>query len=290
MTDWLQEHHLLGDSIRTGLLIITLLLTRWIILRRIRASMIYSTELRRRWAAQLRLVVFLLMLLGIAVIWGTELRTFALSVVAIAAAIVIATKELIMCVSGSILRASGKSFQIGDRVEINSIRGDVVDQTLLTTTIIEVGPGTNIHQRTGRTIVFPNSILLTSPVINETFLDDYVLHAFTVPLSQIDRWEDCERAIINASKEECSPFLAAAQQHIEQRVRKEGLEPMSVAPRVTLKLDDPDTISMLVRIPVPARRKGRVEQDILRKYLKWREPVRAELIRIEQKLASEFVK
>lgn len=270
MTDWLQEHELLGDTIRTGFLVLSLFLTKWLILRRIRASQNFSPELRRRWAAQLRLVVFLLMLLGIAFVWGTELRTFALSVVAIAAAIVIATKELIMCLSGSILRASGKSFQIGDRVEINSIRGDVVDQTLLTTTIIEVGPGTTIHQRTGRTIVLPNSILLSSHVINETFLDDYVLHAFTVPVGKDENWEACERAIIDASREQCSPYLAAAQKHIEERVRKEGLEPMSVAPRVWLKLEDPDTMSMLVRIPVPARKKGRVEQDILRKYLKWR--------------------
>lgn len=274
MTEWLTEHNVLSDLIRTGFLLLTLVLARWIVLRRIRCTESFSNDMRRRWASQIRTICILLFLLGVAVIWGTELRTFALSVVAIAAAIVIATKELIMCLSGSILRASGQSFKIGDRVEIGTVRGDVVDQTLLTTTILEVGPGATIHQRTGRTVVLPNSLLLTTPVVNETFLDDYVLHVFAVPIGPKDNWQQSEQAIIDAARAECSEYMAAAQKHIETRVKKEGLEPMSVAPRVSLRLDDPEKTSMLVRIPVPARRKGKVEQDILRRYLKWRDTTR----------------
>lgn len=275
MIDWLREHQLLADLIRTGCLLLTLILARWIILRQVRRAEHLSNDMRRRWASQVRTVGILLFLLGVAVIWGSELRTFALSIVAIAAAIVIATKELIMCLSGSILRTSGNSFKIGDRVEIGSVRGDVVDQTLLATTILEVGPGTNIHQRTGRTVVLPNSILLTTPVINETFLDDYVLHVFVVPIGPKDDWQACEQAIVEAARAECAGYMPAAQKHIESRVKKEGLEPMSVAPRVSLRLDDPEKTSMLVRIPVPARRKGKVEQDILRRFLSWRDTTRS---------------
>lgn len=254
---------------RTAVLIALVLLTRVIAIRRIRSAEGMSKDMRRRWSAQVRLITLLLIVLGLLLIWGAELKTFALSVVAIAAAIVIATKELIMCVSGTLLRASGKSFQIGDRIEIGSFRGDVVDQTLLTTTILEVGPGTNIHQHTGRTIVIPNSVLLTTPVLNETFLDEYMLHAFSVPLGADDEWIQCERALLDAARTECSAFMREAQEHIEHTVRKEGLDPLSVEPRVTLRIESKDQISMLARIPVPARRKGRIEQAILRRYLAW---------------------
>jgi small-conductance mechanosensitive channel len=255
--------------IRTAVLLALVLLGRWITISRLRAAEGMSKDMQRRWSAQVRLVSLLLLVLGLLLIWGTELKTFALSVVAIAAAIVIATKELIMCVSGTLLRASGKSFQIGDRIEIGTFRGDVVDQTLLTTTILEVGPGTNIHQHTGRTIVIPNSVLLTTPVLNETFLDEYMLHAFSVPLGTGDDWTQCERALLEAARNECKPFMKEAQEHIEHTVRKEGLDPLSVEPRVTLRIESKDQISMLARIPVPARRKGRIEQAILRRYLAW---------------------
>ena len=255
--------------IRTAVLVVLVLLGRWITLHRLKSADAMSSDMRRRWSAQVRLVSLLLLVLGLMLIWGAELKTFALSVVAIAAAIVIATKELIMCVSGTLLRASGKSFQIGDRIEIGTFRGDVVDQTLLTTTILEVGPGTTIHQHTGRTIVIPNSVLLTTPVLNETSLDEYMLHAFSVPLGAGDDWAQCERALLDAARAECAPFLKEAQQHIEHTVRKEGLDPLSVEPRVTLRIESKDQISMLARIPVPARRKGRIEQAILRRYLVW---------------------
>lgn len=278
MPDWILTHLTTPQLVRTALLVALLLAARWIIIARVRKAEGMSADMRRRWASQVRLVTTLLFLLGMMVIWGAELKTFALSVVAIAAAIVIATKELIMCVSGSLLRASGKSFQIGDRVEIGVFRGDVVDQTLLTTTILEVGPGTNVHQHTGRTVVIPNSLLLTSPVVNETFFDEYVLHAFSVPLDEQDDWRVCEAALLRAARDECAVFFEEAKSHIEQMVRREGLESLSVEPRVSIRVEEAKKLVMLARVPVPARRKGRIEQAILRRYLTWRE---------DQKVQSE---
>lgn len=270
MPDWIQNTLPPDQLIRTGVLIAVLFLGRWFVLTRLRKSDGMSMDLRRRWAAQVRLVTLLLLLLGGFVIWGAELQTFALSIVAIAAAIVIATKELIMCVSGTVLKASGRSFQIGDRIEIGTFRGDVVDQTLLTTSILEVGPGTTIHQHTGRTIVLPNSMLLASPVVNETFSDEFMLHVFTVSLAEHEDWREAERVVLAASQSECKSYLAEAMSHMDRLVRREGLEPLSVEPRVTLRLDDPAKIVLLVRVPVPARKKGRIEQAILRRFLEWR--------------------
>ena len=56
----------------------------------------------------------LLILLGLAMIWAAQIQTLALSMFAVAAAIVVATKELIMCLSGSILRSVTKQYSIGD--------------------------------------------------------------------------------------------------------------------------------------------------------------------------------
>src|SRR5690606_32112227 len=84
---------------------------------------------------------------------SAELRTVAISIVAIAVAFVVATKELILCITGSILKMASRSFVIGDRIQVKDFRGDVIDQNLLATTILEVGPGKLTHQRTGRMAV-----------------------------------------------------------------------------------------------------------------------------------------
>ncbi|MBO6513539.1 MAG: mechanosensitive ion channel [Phycisphaerales bacterium] len=270
MSEWLEAYLHPNQLIRTGLLLALLILVRWLIIVRLRKVKGMSNDMRRRWAAQVRMALLFFALLGLMMIWGSELRTFAVSVVAIAAAIVIATKELIMCVSGSVLKASGRSFQIGDRVELGDFRGDVVDQTLLTTTILEVGPGTNIHQHTGRTIVVPNSLLLSAPVINETFSNEYVLHVFSVPTIEGEQWNEAEAALLDAARTECAPFQADAERHMLRFVQRQGLESLSVEPRVSLHLNDSKSVVLLARIAVPARRRGRVEQAILRNFLEWR--------------------
>lgn len=270
MYEWIESNLHPNQLIRTGLMLAILLLTRWLIIVRLKNNNGMSKDMRRRWVAQVRLALLFFMMLGLMMIWGNELRTFAVSIVAIAAAIVIATKELLMCVSGSILKVSGRSFQIGDRVEVGAFRGDVVDQTLLTTTILEVGPGPSIHQHTGRTIVIPNSLLLTAPVVNETFSNEYVLHVFSVPIIDGEQWQDAEAALLESAKAECAEFQTDAEQHMLRFVQRQGLESLSVEPRVSLHIDDSKSIVLLARIAVPARRRGRVEQAILRRFLDWR--------------------
>src|SRR5690606_6017211 len=222
-----------------------------------------SHETRLRWSVLIRNASFLLMLFGAGVIWAEELRTVAFSFAAVAVAIVIATKELILCVMGGFLRSSDRAFALGDRIEINHLRGDVVDHSLFTTTILEIGPGHSIHQYTGRAIVLPNSAFLVSPMINETFMDEYVLHVFTLPMSLEDDWRAAERALLQASLEESQSYLTQAHSYMQKLARERGLEPPNVNPRVSLIFPEPGRIDLLVRIPTPARLKGRIEQAIL---------------------------
>ena len=70
--------------------------------------------------------------------------------VALPVSLVVATIELILCVSGSILKTISGSFDMGDRIQIKDFRGDVIDQNLHAATILEAGPGKITHHRTGR--------------------------------------------------------------------------------------------------------------------------------------------
>ena len=115
-----------------------------------------APHLRRRWSANVRNLLLILALIGLMLIWAPQLRTFALSLTAVAVAIAIATKELILCFSGSFMRASSRSFTVGDWIEIAGTRGEVVDHNIFVTIVHEFEPGT--YNYTGRTAVLPNSV------------------------------------------------------------------------------------------------------------------------------------
>ncbi|HET8865273.1 MAG TPA: mechanosensitive ion channel domain-containing protein [Gracilimonas sp.] len=248
--------------ISTTLLVLAFIILRLLIGRYLKKH-IASTDLRRKWHVQIRNGLILLMILGLVIIWSNQLQAFALSLVAIAVAFVVATKELILCVTGSILKTGSRSFNIGDRIQIKDFRGDVIDQNLLATTILEVGPGKITHQRTGRMTVIPNALFVSEPLINESFTHDYVLHVFTIPLKREDNWKEAQKTVLKAANKYCKPYLEEVRKHMRQINEERGLEVPSVEPRVTLQVPVAGEIHLIVRIPAKSGERSYIEQSIL---------------------------
>jgi small-conductance mechanosensitive channel len=255
--------HLMASVIVVVLAIIVRMLVTQTISRHVE-----QPEARRRWIVSIRNWFAVALILGLGAIWGAALRTLAVSVVALTVAFVVATKELIQCISGSVLRTAAKAYSVGDRIQIERHRGDVIDVNFFSTTILEVGPGKPFHLRTGRTIVIPNSKLLVTTVVNESHMRGLVLHMFTVPLSAGDDWESAEKILLEAAEDECKPFVEPARATMEQLERLHGLEGIPLAPRVSLTIPEAGKLDLVVRFPAPVGRQGRIEQAIVRRFLK----------------------
>lgn len=261
---WPAHRDFRGDILTTLALLVTVLFVRMLVARLIRSVESLPESHKLRWSVQLRWFSYLAILGGLLIIWATEIRTMAVTVMALAVAIVIATKELLLCVLGTILRASAAAFAVGDRIEINGIRGDVIDHGLLATTVLEIGPGL---QRTGHAVTIPNSQLLHTAVVNETFTDAYVLHVIAIPLRIDAEWRLVEEAALRVAREVCAEFLAEARKYMYASARLHGLTMPFVEPRVVVQLPVPGQVNLLLRVPTPAREKGRTEQRILRALL-----------------------
>lgn len=265
--DWLPDNFVISDAVLSLLASSVILIVGVMILRSLAARFIQRTvqspELRGKWLVNSRNGFLLLMLLGLVMIWGEELRTLALSIVAIAVAFVVATKELILCFTGSILKSGSRSFVLGDRIQIKDIRGDVIDQTLLATTILEVGPGKHLHQRTGRRIVIPNALFVSEPVINESFTTHYDFHVFSVPFKREDNWQLAQTALLDAANRQCDPYLELVRRYMSKIGNQRGLTMPSVEPRVTLQVPVAGEVHLTIRLPVKAGERNFIEQNIL---------------------------
>ena len=265
--DWLPDNFVISDAVLSLLASSVILIVVVMVLRSLTARFIQRTvqspELRGKWLINSRNGFLLLMLLGMVMIWGEELRTLALSIVAIAVAFVVATKELILCFTGSILKSGSRSFVLGDRIQVKDIRGDVIDQTLLATTILEVGPGKHLHQRTGRRIVIPNALFVSEPVINESFTTHYDFHVFSVPFKREDNWQLAQTALLEAANRQCEPYLELVRRYMSKIGNQRGLTMPNVEPRVSLQVPVAGEIHLTVRLPVKVGERNFVEQNIL---------------------------
>ncbi|WP_164848303.1 mechanosensitive ion channel family protein [Halobacteriovorax sp. HLS] len=226
-----------------------------------------SVDRKRKYFVNVNSATTFLIVFTALFIWNEEIRSLAFSLAAILVAIVLACKELILNFMGGIFKLTQNSFHVGDRIEVAGIRGDVIDRTLFSTTLLEVGPGMETHQLTGRSVIVPNSIFLTNTLINESYSKNYVLHTFKIPLQMKADWARSEKKLLELCEIHCSDYFEQAQEHFNALHRRSHLELPILKPRVHINIITPKRIDLIVRITAPAAMKGRVEQRILKDFL-----------------------
>lgn len=248
------------DIAATLALILSLLLARLVAGHTIRVRTDAQPHLRRRWTASVRNFLVFLGLIGVIMIWAPQLRTFALSLTAVAVAVVIATKELILCFSGSFLRASSRSFSVGDWIEIGGVRGEVTDHNIFVTTLHEFEPGS--FNPTGRTAVVPNSALLSQITRNDSLARKFTYHRFVLtvdPAIDIFAHRQAITALVERRYGAVTEEAAKANALIERRT---GVDLPDNLARVEFRTSDLGKYRIIITLFCPTRRVDTLENDV----------------------------
>ncbi|WP_440997849.1 mechanosensitive ion channel family protein [Arhodomonas sp. SL1] len=254
---------LLGNRVVASVaLVIALLALRYVLARVIRGKEEILSGDRRAWLARVRNLAVIVAAIGLVLIWLPALHTFALSITAFAVALVIATKELILCLSGTVLRTLNRPFEIGDWVEIGALRGEVMDTSILATTLQEIGGPVGHYEYSGKTITVPNSIFLTTPVQNQNFFRKWVfLHVETVLEPDVDMlgaFEDIETAVERLFE----PHAELAQRYTQVIRRRSGVEIAEPQPRVKLTTTEIGKQRMVVTLFCPTPEAFQMERAV----------------------------
>lgn len=267
--EWLNALPVSEEIIKSALMIVAVIAGRSILLSaHFRSHPDLSIENKRRSLVVSRNITMLLLFFGLAMIWAAQIQTLALSMFAVAAAIVVATKELIMCLSGSILRSVTKQYSIGDYIEINSLRGRVVDINMLNTLMMQIGPNPLIGQLSGKTLSFPNSLLLSHPVRRDNILGDYVIHTVEIPVPiHLDSDEIIGR-LKGVLEPLCEPYVPAIKQHLENVQTQKLFITPAAQPRVSRVPHDDKVYNIIVRFASPVAKRLEIQQAVLDEFLR----------------------
>jgi small-conductance mechanosensitive channel len=233
------------------------------LLRKLAVSLIRGREdvlsdQRRRWMVTVRNGLSLLIVLALLLVWAPEIEDFALSIAAVAVALVIATKELILCISGAIWERTTRAFVIGDWVEIGGHSGEVIDETLFVTQLQEIE--LREFRYTGRTIAVPNSLLLTQPVINHNFRKRFLEHEFTLHAPADAPALAMRDAIAAALDAEFAGFDAVARRYAAVIEKRAGVKLPDVAPTVRIETNAYGIIGFRCALFCPRDQAAEIEQ------------------------------
>jgi len=98
-----------------------------------------------------------------------------------------------------------RPFDVGDRISIGDVKGEVYDITLTHIYIDEIGGEIKSDQRSGRNIMIPNHLLFEHNIVNYTLTNDYVLGEVVVDVtyeSNLNKAiEIAEKSILRFAKE-----------------------------------------------------------------------------------------
>src|SRR6185437_4742243 len=140
------------QTIHSLILVISVVAFRSLLILAIRRWSSPSPDEKRRFIIQVKNLTWVILAVGLFAIWAMELRAVAISLVAVAAAIVVSIKEVISCFLGGIYKASSRPFELGDRIEIAGLRGEVIDHGFFSTTLLEIGPFRENQALSGRQV------------------------------------------------------------------------------------------------------------------------------------------
>jgi small-conductance mechanosensitive channel len=235
-----------------------------------RASLSRETKLRT--SILWRNFSLLLAVVALLFVWRTELRAAVLSLAALSVALVISGKELIASMFGYIYRATAGSFRFGDVIEINHVKGEVIDQTLLSTTVLEMN---DEHLFTGRVVQFPNSLYVTHALVNYSRIGSYQLGLLEVPLAWGVDAARAKQELQQLAATVCADYVAPTQAALRELEGEQFVLMPSAEPRVSLRLMENGSVTLLLRYPCPSARRTRTEQEILERYLAASAPLAA---------------
>ncbi len=224
-------------------------------------------ETKRFWRLTVRHVATAGFVLALFLIWRKELETLLLALGAATAGFLVAFREAWLSLAAAWLRMVKRPYGVHDFIEIDGLRGRVIDISWLTTTLAETNASNEGQFYSGRVLHVPNNRMLLSTVMVDNLTGDFSAHTFSVNLPYGANVLQAENLLLHAAELHCSPFYEEAERHMSELRDDEALDTPTVAPRSRIHLGKDGFNSILLRIVVPFKERSRVEQSIIRHYL-----------------------
>jgi len=226
-----------------------------------------SPEQRRRTKNVAGYVAVLLLALGLAIVWADELQSAAIVASGFAVAIVLFSKDIILSALGWWMKTAAGAYRIGDRIRVGEWLGDVIDYGLLSTSLMEVDTRAPHGMRTGNIVTFPNALLLTEPVLNETRVLSFEWREFRFPVMDGELWSEAEARLLDVAQRLLAPHEIEVQAQLAAMSERFAFHPIVTSPMVHVGLDEQGKVFLLLRMPVHAREIAATADKLHRGYL-----------------------
>lgn len=167
-----------------------------------------------------------------------NIKDFTLAIGLLTAGITITLQELILSIAGSMYIFFVKVYKPGDRIEINGIKGDVIDIDSIYTTMMEIGEWVSSDNYSGRIVKLSNAFVFRGPIYNYSRDFPFIWDEFDIPVRYGSDTELAKEIIMKIAAENLSDYVNASKNEWKTIVERYYIEDARVEPSLAISLTD----------------------------------------------------
>lgn len=214
------------------------------------------------WIRQLvSILAAVAVVLGITSIWFDDPTRLTTALGLVTAGLAFALQRVITATAGYFVILRGKTFNVGDRIVMGGVRGDVIALSFMQTKIMEMGqpppvesaePAMWVHSRqfTGRIVTVSNDKIFDEPVYNYTYHFPYVWEEMRLPIAYRDDRHEAEAILLEAARRHSVDQAQLTQEEVTQLRQRYQLPIGDIAPKVYWRITD-NWLELAVRFLSP---------------------------------------
>lgn len=203
-------------------------------------------------------VVILVLFIG--AVFDTTRDLFTLLTV-VGAGLAIAMREALMSIFAWGYITVHTPYRPGDRIEINGVRGDVIDVRIVHTILMEIGSWVDADQSTGRIVHVPNAWVFLHGAKNYTRGFHFIWNEIMLTVTFRSDWKAAREILLSFAEESAAIVEQEARQEIKRMAREYLVFYSILTPFVYVRLAD-NGVRLTLRYLCEARKRRGTEHAI----------------------------
>ena len=237
MKDWLKDYPIVWDILKFVFILIVVLIGIHILRRHLKKR-ISNTVIRYKTQKGIEIIGYIFLAILAVTYFSGTIKNFTIIIGLFTAGIAFTLQELILSIAGSVYIFLVKVYRPGDRIEINGIKGDVIDVDSIYTTMMEIGQWVSSDNFTGRIVKLSNSFVFKGPIYNYSQDFPFIWDEFNLPIRYGSDIELAKSLIIKIASQTLSQYAIDSKQDWETVVNKYYIENAQIDPTLAISLTD----------------------------------------------------
>jgi len=226
-------------------------------------------RVRYQWRKTITYLALLIGLVVIGHIWIERIEALATFLGLLTAGIAIALKDIIANLAGWAFIVWSRPFEVGDRVQVGSHAGDVIDLHLFQFTINEIGNWVDADQSTGRIISVPNGKVLSEPIANYDKGFRYIWSEIPVTISAESNWKKAKQILEGIAARHAEQLNEQIERELLEASRRYLIAYTKLTPIVYVRVAEHGirlTLRYLIRSRFRRGSESAIWQDVLEEF------------------------